>query len=130
MFMASLPNEIIIPFLDGNTNGKMVCLTNILKNPMIVGRCFGIGSKEDIMKEKHLDLCRDSVNSVFFQFLIPYHRSNAGEFYLYSWRYRIGGTGSRKHGNCGPEFAAFRYFSSVFCHRNAVWSRWKRFVFL
>lgn len=23
------------------------------------------------MKEKHLDLCRDSVNSVFFQFLIP-----------------------------------------------------------
>lgn len=38
---------------------------------MIVGRCFGIGSKEDIMKEKHLDLCRDSVNSVFFQFLIP-----------------------------------------------------------
>ena len=70
-FMASPPNETIIPFLDGNTNGKMVCLTNILKNPMIVGRCFGIGSKEDIMKEKHLDLCRDSVNSVFFQFLIP-----------------------------------------------------------
>ena len=68
---SSPPNETIIPFLDGNTNGKMVCLTNILKNPMIVGRCFGIGSKEDIMKEKHLDLCRDSVNSVFFQFLIP-----------------------------------------------------------
>ena len=51
--------------------GNMLRLTKIGKNFMIVGCCFGIGSKEDIMKEKHLDLCRDSVNSVFFQFLIP-----------------------------------------------------------
>lgn len=81
------------------------------------------------MKEKHLDLCRDSVNSVFFQFLIPSIGATlVNSIYILGDTILVGrGVGSM--GIAGPEFAASGVFS-VFCHRNAVWSRWKRFVFL
>ena len=76
------------------------------------------------MKEKHLDLCRDSVNSVFFQFLIPSIGAT-----LVNSIYILGDTILVGRGVGSMGFAASGVFS-VFCHRNAVWSRWKRFVFL